>query len=43
MNTFASLVGFALAYWFFDGLFAWVVVIAFIVWLASKEGTTNGS
>lgn len=38
MNAFAALIAFGLAYWFFDGLFAWIVVIAFVIWLASKGG-----
>lgn len=40
MSTLAALLAFALAYWFFDGLFAWVVVIAFVIWLASKGGAS---
>ena len=24
MNAFAALIAFGLAYWFFDGLFAWI-------------------
>jgi hypothetical protein len=36
MGTLAALLLFAIAWWFFDGLFAWIVVLAFIVWLAGK-------
>ena len=27
---------FGIAFWFFDGLFALIIAIGFIIWLASK-------
>ncbi len=37
-DDFGKVLLFGLAYWFFDGLFAWIVVIAFLIWAASKAG-----
>lgn len=40
MSTLPVLVAFALSFWFFDGLFAWVVAIALVIWLAYKGGVS---